>query len=628
MKILVIKVGALGDVLRTTFIAQALKDKNKKYDPKIFWLTDKKAKPMFINNPYVFKVYDLNEKYQLVKEYFDLIINLEEDEEISKFASNLNYKRFIGFIFKDGKILPTKTAKEWYDMSALGKKPENDILKKQNKRTHRQIMSEITGINPEKYEPFLRLTQNQRKLSEDFLRRHNLSRSDLIIGINTGSADRWPKHLSIEKTVNLIDKIYKELKAKIILFGGPNEIERNREILRLSKSPIIPAGCGNNLFEFPALISVCSLFITTDTLGLHVALALKRKTICLIGPTSNTELDMYGLGEKVIAKSSCICCYKKDCKSMEKIDLNEVINCIKKLIKQEITLIITAFKEPKISEAIEAALNQESRYEYNILIAAPDDETLNIAKSYSNKYKKIKVFRDPGKGKMYAINLILNKIKSDILIFTDGDVKISSNAVEEISNLFLDPEIGVATGRPVPIENRKTKYGYWANFLFDSAHKLRKQASERNDFIECSGYLFAFRQGRIKEIPIDTAEDTIIPYYFWEKGYKIGYAENALVYVKNVNNWKEWISQKTRTSKAHETLNKYVDIDITPRVKTFKNEARGISELFNYPKNLKEFYWSVLLAFARLYMWAIVFYKTKTQKNIKIDGWDRVESAR
>ena len=53
---------------------------------------------------------------------------------------------------------------------------------------------------------------------------------------------------------------------------------------------------------------------------MHIALALRRKTICLIGPTSPSEIDVYEIGEKIVAESNCICCYRSDCKSMEKIN--------------------------------------------------------------------------------------------------------------------------------------------------------------------------------------------------------------------------------------------------------------------------------------------------------------------
>lgn len=630
MNILIIKTGALGDVVRTSFIAQALKDKYQKHDPKIFWITAKNAMPLFINNIYVDKVIQQESKEKIRKFNFDITLNLEEEESLCKFASSLNSKKLIGFIFKNNKIVPSQTAKEWFDMSILGKSSENDILKKKNKKTHRKIMSEIIQLkDTKKYEPFLRLTSNQRKIANNFLRIHNLSRSSIIIGINTGAADRWPKSLSIKKTAKLIDKLYKKYNTHILLFGGPQEIERNREIIRISKSPIISTGSGNNLVEFPALISVCNLFITSDSLGLHIALALKRKTICLVGPTSYTELDMYDLGEKVIAKSKFVCTYRHAPKNiMDKIDISQIIKKSNNFLSNKITLLITSFKEPLIGKAIESALNQNTNYDYDVLVSAPDNETLDIVRKYQKKNKNLKILKDPGKGKSFALNLIFKKLKSDILILTDGDVQISLNTVEEISNLFLNPEIGCITGRPIPIEDRNTKFGYWANFLFEAAHKIRKKAFESNSFIECSGYLFAFRKKFIKKIPLDVAEDSVIPYYFWEKGYKIGYAEKAEVYVKNPDNWKEWVTQKTRTSKAHETLEKYVNTSLTPRVKTFKTEAKGIFDVLKYPENFKEIFYTFQLILSRFYMWSLVYRDTRIKNKHYQDAWERIESTK
>lgn len=629
MRILIIKIGALGDVLRTSFIAQALKDKYKNKNPEVFWITSPTAKPLLSNNPYIDEIILPNEKSKIKNTEFDLVINLEEDKDNTSFTSSINSNKKIGFLIKDGEVFPTKTAKEWFDMSLLGKKPENDILKKKNKKTHRQIMGEIVEVEWEKYEPFLRLRESQRRIKSNFLRRYNLSEKDLIIGINSGSADRWPKDLPPKMTAKLINESYNKYNAKILLFGGPNEIERNKEIKKYLKVPIVDAGCGNDLVEFPALVSACNLFITTDSLGLHIALALKRKTIALIGPTSPAEIDMYGLGDKIVSKSKDVCSYKTKTKCMEKIDLNAALKSIENLLKQRMTILITAFKEPKtIGKAIESALNQKTVHDYNVIISAPDKETLDVAGNYAGKDKRLNLIQDPGKGKSYALNLIFNKIKTDILILTDGDVFISENAVEEIANKFSDPEVGCVTGRPVPIEDRKTKYGYWANFLFDAAHKIRLNSHKKNSFIECSGYLFAFRKNKIKSIPLDVAEDTLIPYNFWEKGYRISYAEKAEVFVKNVDNWRDWINQKARTSKAHETLEKYVDTKTTPRVKTFKNEAGGIRLLISYPDNFKEFIWTMNLVIARFYMWANVFLDTKIKDKAYKDAWQRVDSTK
>ncbi len=292
-----------------------------------------------------------------------------------------------------------------------------------------------------------------------------------------------------------------------------------------------------------------------------------------------------------------------------------------------ISIIITAFKEPKtIAKAIESFTNQDMKETYELIVSAPDKETLDIVKKYQKKNKEIKTFIDPGKGKSYAINLLLKKLKGRIIFLTDGDVYVSENSINEILKEFEDESVGCVSGHPIPQEDKSNKFGYWAHFLMDSAHRLRKNLNKNNKFLECSGYLWAFRNKVIDSFPIDVAEDTIVPSFFYKKGYKIKYAENALVYVKNADNTKDWLKQKTRTHKSHGKLDLYVKE--IPKVKTFKTELKGILWLLIYPKNLKQLLWTFELVFLRLYTWIKYFFDTKISNKLYQDGWERIESTK
>lgn len=294
-----------------------------------------------------------------------------------------------------------------------------------------------------------------------------------------------------------------------------------------------------------------------------------------------------------------------------------------------ISIVITSFKEPEtIGRAIEAVINQDIKENYELIVTAPDIETLLVAKEYQKENKRIRLLKDPGKGKSYAINLLIPKLQGRIIIFTDGDVYVSENSINEILKIFEDEKVGCVTARPIPQEDKSNQYGFWANFLFDAAHAIRKKLNENNEFLECSGYFWGFRNHVINKIPLNAAEDTVVPYIFWEKGYKISYAENAKVFVKNTNNWNDWLKQKMRTSKAHETLNNYVDLRKAKRIKTFFNESKGLVYLFSYPKSLREFYWMKKLVLARFYMWMKVFYDTKINNKQYTDAWERVESTK
>jgi len=630
MKILIIKFGALGDVLRTTSVLHGLKEKYK--NSQICWLTLSNAEPLLAKNQYIDEVlvYSQEIRKRLLSTYFDLIINLEEDFEACSIATKAQKKELIGFYLdNNGKTVPTPTMQEWYNMSSLGKKPDNDILKKRNKKTYQQLMLEALRINSKDYEINLRLDSKQIQFARDFKRRYNIRDNDLVIGINTGSGERWTsKRLSVEKTAQLINRLHKDYNAKILLFGGDGEIERNDDIIAQTKVPVINSGCGNDLKEFPALISLCHVFITSDTLGLHIALALKRKVIVLIGPTSAEEIELYGLGKKIVPNDKCVCCYKENCASMEKISLEEVLSAVKLLTKRSASIIITSFHEPRLADAVTSIVQQDISVPHEIIIASPDKEADLLAKKYASK--NVAWLKDPGKGKSYAINLLLKKLKGDILIFTDGDVVLEKNSVNEIISTFNDPLVGCVSGRVMSANQKNTLFGFWSHLLADAgAHRIRKELASQDKFLECTGYLFAFRNNVIQEIPLDVAEDAVIPALFWDKGYKIGYSENSLVYVKNPTNFDDWLKQRKRTAKAHETLEKYIDISRIPRVKSFSNEIKkGFFWALAYPKNLKEFIWTFMLFFARFYMWLSVLYDTRIIRKHYRDAWDRVETTK
>jgi len=78
----------------------------------------------------------------------------------------------------------------------------------------------------------------------------------------------------------------------------------------------------------------------------------------------------------------------------------------------------------------------------------------------------------------------------------------------------------------------------------------------------------------------------------------------------------------------HINLGLYVDINTTPKVKSFKTEIKGISWLIDYPSNLKESYWIAQLALARLYTWTKYFIDIRFFNETYIDGWERIESTK
>ena len=250
-----------------------------------------------------------------------------------------------------------------------------------------------------------------------------------------------------------------------------------------------------------------------------------------------------------------------------------------------ISIIITSWKEPRtIGKAIESFLNQKIALEHEIIVLAPDKETLDVAK----KYKGIKTLKDQQKGKPTALNLAFKKVKGDILILTDGDVFVSKNSINELLKFFKDPKVGAVTARPISINKKSNIFGYWSHVLTDEgAHKTRLQKQKNNQFIVCSGYLYAIRN-IIKSIPPESlSDDHIISEIIWKKGYKIKYAPRAEVYIKYPTNLKDWIKQKRRSAGGYMQINNFIKKPIKMR-SPMKEIAHGWYRPLIYAKTPKQ----------------------------------------
>src|SRR3989344_2217344 len=258
-----------------------------------------------------------------------------------------------------------------------------------------------------------------------------------------------------------------------------------------------------------------------------------------------------------------------------------------------ISIIITSFKEPQtIGRAIESFLKQKIK-NYEIIVSAPDEETLNVARYYQKKNKKIKIIKDSGKGKPAALNKAFRQAKGEIIILSDGDVYVSSNSVEHLIDHFKDKKIGAVSGRIISINSRKSMFGYWAFATSEAFHRLRGKKSTMQNNIICSGYLYAIRKSLAGKIPENIlADDAFISERTIKKGFRTVYEPEARVFVKYPDSLPDWIRQKKRTAGRYYQLARYFNIS---RAESIKDEILSAIGVFLDIKDVKEIYWFFLL---------------------------------
>ena len=309
-KILIIKYGALGDVVRTGYFLEPLYLKHSK--PEIYWLTHPNSIPLLQFNPYVFCLTSTPEDFFDIA--FDWVISLDDEYEILLHAMKMNCKKFTGAFLEEHLQTYTNDSKLWFDMGKISQfGPEKaDQLKKENKLTHTAIFSRILGIQisrPLFFGSSVINTLIGDQMSSEFFR----------IGINSGSGGRWEsKRLPIPETIDLIIRLLKySIMGKnvfIELLGGVDEQERNFKIKDTFKSNNLVRvfESSDSILHFSALVSNCNYIITSDSLAMHLAIAQSVPNLTFFAPTSAVEIDTFGTGVKVVSTSPEYCNYKSD----------------------------------------------------------------------------------------------------------------------------------------------------------------------------------------------------------------------------------------------------------------------------------------------------------------------------
>ncbi|MBI5407874.1 MAG: glycosyltransferase [Nitrospirae bacterium] len=206
-------------------------------------------------------------------------------------------------------------------------------------------------------------------------------------------------------------------------------------------------------------------------------------------------------------------------------------------------------EEANIGNLLEALLTQKTHIcsikEIYVVASGCEDRTEDIVRDYSKKDARIKLLvQEKREGKASAINLFLSVSQAEIMILESADTIPAPETIEKMAAPFSDPAVVMTGGRPVPVDRPDNFLGFTVNLLWRLHHMISLERPKM-------GELIAFRSF-VKEIPVDTATDEAsIEAIVTAAGYRIKYAEDAVVYNKGPENIREFIKQRRRIAAGH-----------------------------------------------------------------------------
>src|SRR5881275_2742787 len=142
MNILLIKLGATGDVVRTTPLLRRL-------DGSVSWITTEKNLALLQGIDREVRCVSWENRKRVADTTYDLVINLEDDRETSSFLKQLNFKQLFGaHLNGNDQLAYTSDSRAWFDLSLISTygREKADRLKLLNRRTYQELIFDGLGV--------------------------------------------------------------------------------------------------------------------------------------------------------------------------------------------------------------------------------------------------------------------------------------------------------------------------------------------------------------------------------------------------------------------------------------------------------------------------------------------------
>jgi ADP-heptose:LPS heptosyltransferase len=310
-RVLMVKLAATGDVLRTTAFLPAIHAQWP--GAKVTWLTRRGAADLFAGNPLVDEVLTTDDAVtaaRLSTETFDVVLCPDADPDAAVLAALAKGKERRGYVRDaQGRVVPLGPgAAAWLAMGV------SDVLKRQNRATYQALVAAVLGLDPAAVrEPIL--VPSARDVTDAKALVQALPGTGPLVGLNTGAGGRWAYKVWTRAHQATFLRLATDAGMRVLLLGGPEEVATHRELLAAAAGrPVFDGGNHNPFGRFAALVEQCRAIVTSDSLAVHVAAARKVPAVVLFGPTSAAEIELYGRGTKIVpAGLDCLCCYLPRC---------------------------------------------------------------------------------------------------------------------------------------------------------------------------------------------------------------------------------------------------------------------------------------------------------------------------
>lgn len=330
-KILIIRLSAVGDVIRTLPAIKALKE----HDPSthIAWVVEEPSKTLLESQPEIDEVIVVPRK-RWTDGMRSPIRIWGTIGELRRFVRQLRNRKFdIVFDFhgllKSGLLsylsgapkrvgFDRRWSKEWNVLfsNVRVRLPEEKIRKinrfEQNVALLRGVGIEVKGVTTG-----LHIPPEDREYIESFFKNLATAIRKPLIAIHPGTSHKTRyKRWMADRYAQLSDRLIRDLDATVLFTWGPDELDWVKEIQKMMRDPSILGPQTESLTQLGEVFRRCDLYVGGDTGPMHIASMMGVPVVAIFGPTYPTVNAPFGRHRMVRKEVGCNPCRNRSCEEL------------------------------------------------------------------------------------------------------------------------------------------------------------------------------------------------------------------------------------------------------------------------------------------------------------------------
>jgi heptosyltransferase-2 len=160
----------------------------------------------------------------------------------------------------------------------------------------------------------LRVKDAARERARALLEREGWNGRASLVGVHPGATNSRAKLWSPARFGQVMGKIAAATGSRVVILGGPSEIDLAREVESVLDEPPIRLQGRTSLGELMGVLEALSFFLSNDSGPMHLAAALGVPTLAVFGPTDPKETGPLGRRASFVREPvECSPCLYRDC---------------------------------------------------------------------------------------------------------------------------------------------------------------------------------------------------------------------------------------------------------------------------------------------------------------------------